>query len=76
MRGNCEHSVFEVDRDEYIWKAPQTFDTVRVKGVAISNDDDPYFIQIFETWAEVDEFVAKLHRQAEITIGKKLHPCE
>lgn len=54
MRGNCKHEV----GDEPINRC-----------VSLANDEDPHYFQVFETAAELDEFIQQLADARQAVFG-------
>ncbi len=46
-------------------------DSITGKGVALSNQQDPYYECLFETKEEVDEFIAKFKKARDEVFGKE-----
>jgi hypothetical protein len=56
MQG-CNHDVYTSGESFRFSKSPP--------GVCVSNDDDSHYVQLFESRAEVDAFIARLNAVAD-----------
>ena len=66
--GGVEHSAFVVDRVRGM--ASADLGRVDPPAVGFSNDDDPYYMQYFQNWDEVNALIADLKKAAEEAWGK------
>jgi hypothetical protein len=68
MNGNCKHEAYVVTETRE-WINGQQVITPVTPYVQLSNDDDSYYKQGFETREELEEFIAQLRAAGNQAFG-------